>query len=99
RSSWRVPSIASIRPRASHDQADANRARGRAGPKLWQGLLTLPLRRPKVSNPTPAGDLSTRRRGLETRAEQGARGRTRNRPRPPRARNHLLLQDVDQDDL
>src|SRR5208283_5702234 len=25
------------------------------GPKLWQGLLTLPLGRPKVSNPEPGG--------------------------------------------
>jgi hypothetical protein len=30
-------------------------------PKLWQGLLTLPLRRPKVSNPDPAGDLRSGR--------------------------------------
>jgi hypothetical protein len=40
--------------------------------KLWQGLLTLPARRPKDRSPTrtPAGDLrSGRRRGLETRAE------------------------------
>jgi hypothetical protein len=37
--------------------------------KLWQGLLTLPLGRPNVSN-RPAGDLrSSRRLGLETRAE------------------------------
>jgi len=27
----------------------------RLGPKLWQGLLTLPLRPPKVSNPDPGG--------------------------------------------
>jgi len=29
--------------------------RPRRGPKLWQGLLTLPLGRPKVSNPKPGG--------------------------------------------
>src|SRR5271166_1463761 len=27
----------------------------RCGTKLWQGLLTLPLGRPKVSNPKPGG--------------------------------------------
>src|SRR5271166_88841 len=55
------------------------------GPKLWQGLLTLPLGRPKVSNPKPGGELwSSRRRGLETRAEPPAHGGVW-RPAPNRA--------------
>src|SRR5271157_1282467 len=58
-------------------------------PKLWQGLLTLPLRRPKVSNPDPAGDLRCgRRRGLETRAEQPPTGRPHRKVREDAADSH-----------
>src|SRR5208337_1489433 len=42
-------------PEFSESRPSCGTKMWRCGTKLWEGLLTLPLDRPKVSNPKPGG--------------------------------------------